>query len=163
MIAAEMAAIAPESYGNVGLVAPAGLWLDDHPMPDIYAMLPFEFPDLLFHDPVANAAVLTGGIDFQDPAAMTAFLIANSRRLGTAGKILFPIPNRRLSKRLYRVTNPVSLVWGESDRLMPPVYADAWRASVPQASLTMVPEAGHMAPYEQPEAVAAALAPVFTT
>ena len=51
MIAAEMVAIAPESYGNVGLVAPAGLWLDEHPMPDIYAMLPFEFPGVLFHDP----------------------------------------------------------------------------------------------------------------
>jgi pimeloyl-ACP methyl ester carboxylesterase len=78
--------------------------------------------------------------------------------LGTAGKVLFPIPNRRLSKRLYRVTNPVALVWGESDRLVPPVYADAWRALVPHATVTVVPEAGHMVPYEQPAAVAAALA-----
>ena len=106
MIAAEMAALSPGSYGAVGLVAPMGLWLDDHPIPDVYAMLPFDFPVHLFHDP-ATASVLTGGVDFEDPAAVTEFLVANSRRLGTAGKVLFPIPNRRLAKRLYRVTNPV--------------------------------------------------------
>ena len=106
MIAAEMAALSPGSYGAVGLVAPMGLWLDDHPIPDIYSMLPYDFPGHLFHDP-ATASVLTGGVDFEDPAAVTEFLIRNSRRLGTAGKVLFPIPNRRLAKRLYRVTNPV--------------------------------------------------------
>jgi pimeloyl-ACP methyl ester carboxylesterase len=158
MIAAEMAAIAPTSYGSVGLVAPAGLWLDAHPIADVYAMLPFEFPGYLFHDPQSGASLLTGGIDFEDPAAMTAFLVANSRRLGSAGKVLFPIPNRRLAKRLYRLSNPTAIVWGASDRLIPPVYADHWATLVPQATVTLVPAAGHMAPYEQPVAVAAALA-----
>ena len=36
---------------RVGLVAPMGLWLDDHPIPDIYSMLPYDFPVHLFHDP----------------------------------------------------------------------------------------------------------------
>jgi pimeloyl-ACP methyl ester carboxylesterase len=161
MIAAEMAALSPGSYGAVALVAPAGLWLDEHPITDVYALLPFEFPGVLFHDPVAGASLLTGGIDFEDPAAMTAFLVANSRRLGTAGKVLFPIPNRRLSKRLYRLTNRTAIVWGASDRLIPPVYAERWAEFVPHAQVTIVPEAGHMAPYEQPAAVAAALAAVF--
>lgn len=157
MIAAEMAAIAPGAYGAVGLVAPAGLWLDEHPIPDLYATLPFDFPALLFHDPAVGAPMLTGGVDFEDPAAMTAFLVANSRRLGTAGKVLFPIPNRQLAKRLYRLSNPVAIVWGKSDRLIPPVYADRWCQLVPQAAVTIVPDAGHMAPYEQPIAVAQAL------
>lgn len=161
MIAAEMVALAPDSYGAVGLVAPVGLWLDEHPIPDIYSMLPYEFPDLLLHDPAANASMLTGGVDFEDPSALTAFLIGNSRRLGTAGKVLFPIPNRRLAKRLYRVTNPVALVWGESDRLIPPVYAEAWQALIPQATVTTVVDAGHLAPYEQPAAVAATLVAAF--
>lgn len=157
MIAAEMASIAPGAYGAVGLVAPAGLWLDEHPIPDLYAMLPFDFPALLFHDPVAGASMLTGGVDFEDPEAMTAFLVANSRRLGTAGKVLFPIPNRRLAKRLYRLSNRVAIVWGTSDRLIPPVYAERWRQLLPDADVTLIDEAGHMAPYERPDAVAAAL------
>jgi pimeloyl-ACP methyl ester carboxylesterase len=162
MIAAEMVALAPDAYGSVALVAPAGVWIDEHPIPDIYAMLPYEFPGVLFHDPVANAALLTGGVDFEDQEALKRFLIANSRRLGTAGKVLFPIPNRRLSKRLYRVTNPVTLVWGESDALIPPLYAERWQQLVPQATVVTVPAAGHMAPYEQPAAVAAAVTEALT-
>lgn len=158
MIAAEMAALAPGSYRGVGLVAPAGLWLDEHPITDIYSLLPFDFPGVLLHDPEGNASLLTGGVDFEDPEAMTAFLIGNSRRLGTAGKVLFPIPNRRLSKRLYRLTNPTTIVWGATDKLIPPVYAEAWRAALPDATVTIVDEAAHLAPYEQPAAVAAALA-----
>ena len=118
---------------RVGLVAPMGLWMDDHPIADIYSMLPYDFPGYLFHDPATASSVLTGGIDFEDPTALSAFLITNSRRLGTAGKVLFPIPNRRLAKRLYRVTNPVAIVWGASDRLIPPVYADRGGELLPQA------------------------------
>ncbi|MET0458738.1 MAG: alpha/beta hydrolase [Ilumatobacteraceae bacterium] len=163
MVAAEMVALAPASYGSVALVAPAGVWIDEDPIPDIYAMLPYELPGYLFHDPAANAALLTGGVDFEDPEALKTFLIANSRRLGTAGKILFPIPNRRLSKRLYRVTNPVTLVWGASDRLIPPSYAARWRQLVPQADVVTIADAGHMAPYEQPAAVAKAVTTALTT
>lgn len=161
MIAAEMAALAPGCYGSVGLVAPAGLWLDEHPITDIYSMLPYEFPEYLFHDAATAASMLTGGVDFEDPVALTAFLVSNSRRLGTAGKVLFPIPNRRLSKRLYRIDNPVGIVWGTSDRLIPPVYAERWRELVPRADVTMVSDAGHMVPYEQSAAVASALTPLY--
>ena len=56
-----------------------------------------------------------------------------------AGKILFPIPNRRLSKRLYRLTAPTLLVWGESDRLIPPVYAERWVELVPTADSSPSP------------------------
>jgi pimeloyl-ACP methyl ester carboxylesterase len=163
MIAAEMAALAPRLYRGVGLVSPAGLWLDEHPIPDIYSLLPFEFPGMLLHDPDADASLLTGGVDFEDPGALTAFLIGNSRRLGTAGKILFPIPNRRLSKRLYRVTNQVRLVWGESDVLIPPVYAGRWQELLTAATtnVTMIGEAAHLAPYERPQDVADALAETY--
>jgi pimeloyl-ACP methyl ester carboxylesterase len=158
MIAAEMAAIAPAAYDRLALVAPAGLWLDEYPIADIFSMLPYEFPHYLFHDPESGAAMMTGGVDFDDMDAIKTFLIGNSRRLGTAGKIMFPIPNRRLSKRLYRLTNPTIVLWGESDRLIPPVYARAWADSLPNGTLEYVENAGHMAPYEQPAAVADAIA-----
>jgi len=81
--------------------------------------------------------------------------VQNSRRLGTAGKILFPIPNRRVSKRLYRLTAPTLLVWGKADKLIAPPYADRWQQLVPHARLALVEAAGHMVPQEQPDAVAA--------
>src|SRR5271156_1084286 len=36
MIAAEMAAIAPRQVERLGLIAPAGLWLDEAPVPDLF-------------------------------------------------------------------------------------------------------------------------------
>src|SRR5262249_25649837 len=66
MIAAEMACIAPNDLAKLVLVGAAGLWIAEHPIPDLYAMLPFEFATLLFHDPVSGAAMLTGGLDFRN-------------------------------------------------------------------------------------------------
>jgi pimeloyl-ACP methyl ester carboxylesterase len=157
MIAAEMCSVDNRRAASLSLVAPAGMWLDEHPIPDIFGVLPFELPGLLFHDPAAGAAALTGGMDFSDMDALVEFFIRNARQLGTAGKILFPIPNRRLSKRIHRLTAPTLLVWGESDKLVPPVYAERWQELVPHADLVTVAEAGHMAPVEQPDQVAAAI------
>ncbi|HEX2849035.1 MAG TPA: alpha/beta fold hydrolase [Acidimicrobiales bacterium] len=157
MIAAEMACLCPQRAQRLALIAPGGMWLDDHPIPDIFATLPHHLPELLFADPAKGAAALTRGADFSDPEALVAFFIDNARRLGTAGKILFPIPNRRLSKRIYRLTTPTLLVWGEEDRLIPPVYADRWLELLPSAELVTVADAGHAATIEQPDAVADAI------
>ncbi len=154
MIAAEMACIANTAVEKLVLIASVGLWLDPHPIPDIFAMLPFELAGMLFADPKAGEKFLTGGIDFSNMEALQAFMIANSRRLGTAGKILFPIPNRRVSKRLYRLTAPTLIVWGRQDKLVPLVYAERWRELIPHAQLAIVDAAGHMVPYEQPEKTA---------
>ena len=161
MVVAEMAAAAPTAYDRVALIAPLGLWLDELPVTDIYSLLPFEFPPLLFHDAAAGTALMAGGLDFNDTEAIKTFLIANSRRLGTAGKVLFPIPDRKLAKRLYRITNPTLLVWGDDDRYLPRAYADAWQRAVEGADLEIIPDAGHMAPYERPADVAGVIARFF--
>jgi pimeloyl-ACP methyl ester carboxylesterase len=159
MIAAEMAAVDPTGLMSLTLVDAVGLWLDDHPVPDIFSMLPFELAEVLFADPAAGEAILTAGLDFTDDAALTAFMVDNARRLGTAGKILFPIPDRRLSRRLYRITTPTLLLWGTADRLVPPVYAERFRdlLTSTDAELHLLHDAGHMLPYEQPDAAAAAI------
>ena len=201
MIAAEMAALCPREIGRLVLVAPAGLWLDAHPIPDLFAALPFELPQLLFHDVALGVKLLTGGLPqgdrlgsrptrsepqaseghvfdemknavdaggafslaallarFEDTGFLQRFLIDNARRLGMAGKLLFPIPERGLAERLYRVRGATTIVWGERDRLLVPAYADAWQCALPVARLVRVPEAGHMVPYEKPGAVLDAIA-----
>jgi pimeloyl-ACP methyl ester carboxylesterase len=158
MIAAEMAALSNTSVKKLALICPAGLWLDDHPIPDLFAKLPFELPELLFHEPAKYTALLSAGGDFNDPEFLTDFLVGNARRMGTAGKILFPIPDRGLSERLYRVRARTQVIWGASDKLIPPEYAEHFVAGIAGANLTMIPEAGHMVPYEQTDAVLAGIA-----
>jgi len=158
MIAAEMACLAPRDLGKLVLASAAGLWIDEHPIPDVFTLLPFELAALLFHDPARGAALLTGGVDFSDMEALKAFYIANARRMAMAGKLLFPVPNRRLTKRLYRLSAETLVLWGASDKLIPPVYAERWAALIPQASVVRVENAGHMLPWEEPDAFVDAVA-----
>jgi pimeloyl-ACP methyl ester carboxylesterase len=157
MIASEMAAVAPRDVSRLTLIAPAGLWLEDHPVPDVFSMLPFQLPEYLFHDPEAGAKVFGGNMDLSDPAFLQNFLVRNARQLGAAGKILFPIPERGLAGRLYRIRAKTLLIWGESDRLVPPVYADAFKKALPGAELRMISEAGHMVTFEKTAEVSKAI------
>ena len=158
MIAAEMACLAPRDLDKLVLASPAGLWLDEHPIPDIFAALPYQLAELLFLDPARGQALLTGGADLSDLEALKEFYLGSQRRLAMAGKILFPIPNRRLSKRLYRLAAETLIVWGAADRLIVPAYAARWKALIPGARVEMLDGAAHMLPWEQPEAFTRVLA-----
>jgi len=157
MIAAEMAALAPNDVSRLALIAPAGLWLDDHPIPDMFTLLPYELPAYLFHDPEAGAKLMTSGLKLDDPEFLKAYLVRNARQLGMAGKVLFPIPERGLAGRLYRVKARTVIVWGESDKMIPPVYGPAFAKAIAGARLVTVPEAGHLVIVENPAAVVEAI------
>jgi pimeloyl-ACP methyl ester carboxylesterase len=142
---------------RLALIAPAGLWLDDHPIPDMFTLLPFELPRYLFHDVEAGTRLMTAGLKLDDPKFLQDYLVRNARQLGMAGKLLFPIPERGLAQRLYRITARTVIVWGASDRLIPPVYGPAFQAGIAGARLVSVAEGGHMVTLEQPGAVAEAI------
>ena len=89
-----------------------------------------------------NASLL----DFQQPAGSHPHL---SR---------FPIPNRRFSKRAYRVSAKTLICWGNQDRLIPPVYAEAWQRLIAGSEIARIDQAGHMLTVEQPRALADAIA-----
>ncbi len=61
-----------------------------------------------------------------DPKFLQDYLVRNARQLGMAGKLLFPVPERGLAERLYRVKAKTVVIWGESDKLIPPVYGPAF-------------------------------------
>ena len=157
MIAAEMAALAPNDVSRLVLICPAGLWMDDHPIVDMFSLLPYEMPKYLFHDPEAGAKLLTSGLDLSDPKFLQDYLVRNARQLGMAGKLLFPIPERGLAERLYRVKAKTVIVWGESDRMIPPIYGPAFQSAIAGSTLVNVPEAGHMIIAEKPGEVARAV------
>jgi len=158
MIAAEMAALRPREVEKLCLIASAGLWLDDHPVPDIFTLLPREFPAYMFHDAEAGARMMATGGNMNDPAFLIPFLVTNARQLGMAGKFLFPIPDRGLRERIHRIRARTVLVWGDSDRIFPAPYAQAFKSLIAGAELVSIPNAGHQVVLEQTGAVLAAIA-----
>ena len=162
MIAAEMAAIAHTEVDKLCLLAPAGLWLDDQPIADIFAKLPYELPALLFHDADLGRRLMTaGGGDMGDLEFLKQFLVMNARRLGMAGKLLFPIPDRGLSQRLRRITARTLIVWGREDVLIPPAYGEAFKRAISKARLVRIAKAGHAVGQEKPVAVLKAIRDFF--
>lgn len=157
MLAAEMAATAANDIKKLALIAPAGLWLDAHPIPDVFAALPADYPALLFHDVKLGEQLITAGVNLDDHEFLRGFLIQASRQLGFAGKMLFPIPDRGLSERLYRIKAKTLLIWGDDDKLIDKAYARSFREKIRNADYAEIKKAGHMVTLEQPEAVIAAL------
>ena len=148
MLGAELAALAPQRVKKLVLVCPAGFWLDEHPIPDFFAMTPEDLVQALFHDPTSALAQSMMAVP-SDEDALTAMLIERVKRLAAAARILWPIPDRGLRKRIHRIAAPTLLLWGESDRLIPLVYAEEFLRRLKNAKLQTVREAGHMLPYEQ--------------
>jgi pimeloyl-ACP methyl ester carboxylesterase len=96
--------------------------------------------------------------DLGDPKFLQGFLVQNARQLGAASKILFPIPERGLAGRLYRIKAETVVIWGACDRLIPVAYAYAFQHAITNSRLVVIPEAGHMAPFEKTADVVGAIA-----
>jgi pimeloyl-ACP methyl ester carboxylesterase len=156
MLAAELAALDTHRARKLVLVAPAGFWLEDHPIPDFFAADAKELPALIFHDPNSPAAQAMMKMP-EDREQMAAMYVERVKRMTMAGKFLWPIPDRGLKKRAYRISAPTLLLWGASDRLVPPVYAGAFKHHLKNTTEVVIPEAGHAVPLEQTQKFCAAV------
>jgi len=162
MIGAEVAAIAPERVSKLVLIAPAGLWLDDHPVLDFFAATPEELASALFHDPTSAIAREMLAMP-SDPDAHLEAVLERTKNLTAAGKFLWPIPDKGLKKRIHRIIAPTLLLWGASDRLVPPIYGDEFLKRIDGAHLTILRGASHMLPFERPEAFVEAVTDFLLT
>jgi len=158
MFAAELAAVQPDRFSALVLVAPMGLWLQDDPVQDFFAMTPAVLSAALYHDPASAVAVAAAETPTEGDA-MIAYHVERAKSMATAAKYLWPIPNRGLAKRLHRIAAPTLIVWGESDKIASPGYAEAFRQRIAGAEVALIPEAGHLPNEEQPARLAEAVLP----
>jgi len=162
-IAAEMAALRPKDIGRLALAAPVGLWRDEAPIADMFGMMTDELVPYLFHDPNCSAAQRMRGVSalFSEKDDRTdeqvEFLLTLARGVRTAAKFLFPIPERGLEKRLWRIKAPTLVVWGASDRFAQPLYARIFGEKIAGARVEMIQKAGHLIGLERPEEYAEAV------
>ena len=149
MIAAEVAAHFPARVPRLVLASPLGLWNDAYPVADLFGVLQTEVSGLLYADP----SYAPGGNAKPDLEA----LIALTRGMTTVARFLWPIPDRGLNRRLHRVRAPTLVIHGAVDRFVPTHYADEFVARLPDASLRIIPGAGHMLTVEALDATLAAI------
>jgi pimeloyl-ACP methyl ester carboxylesterase len=147
MIAAELAALSPHRVRKLVLVNAVGLWLDEQPVADFFAMTPEQLAVALWHDPQSAVARTMMAVP-QDEKAQLEALLLRSQHLATAGKFLWPIPDKGLKKRLHRIQAPTLILWGQSDGLVPPIYAQEFQRRIAGAQVVVMPRCGHMPMYE---------------
>jgi pimeloyl-ACP methyl ester carboxylesterase len=148
MLAAEFAAIDVHRVKKLVLVTPAGFWLDEHPIPDVFAMEPPELAAHLFHDPQSPIAQMFTTIP-EDMKLLEEMYVERIKRFTQASKFLWPIPDRGLKKRAWRIAAKTLVVIGESDRLIPPIYGNEFTSRIKNSSTVTIPQAGHLPMYEQ--------------
>jgi pimeloyl-ACP methyl ester carboxylesterase len=132
------------------LVNAVGLWLDEHPVADFFAMTSTQLATALWHDPQSDVARALMAVPQDENAQREAYLI-RMQHLATAGKFLWPIPDKGLKKRIHRIQAPTLVLWGQSDGLVPVVYARTFQERIPGAQVSIMPQCGHMPMYEDPE------------
>lgn len=153
-LAAEVAAVWPQSVRRLVLTAPFGLFDAADPPADPWAQRGDALPALMTTDPEtwrALKAVPEGANSVEWP-------IEQTRANEAAARIFWPLGNTRLEKRLPLIEAPTLLLWGERDRVMPLSYAGRIAARLgARHEMRVIPGAGHLAELDQPDAVAEAI------
>ena len=161
MLALEVAAVRPEAFGSMVLISPFGLWDDDDPVADPFGTTLSVQRAMLTEDTAASTAF------FDDPADLPADMVVEHgvhRYLTrtSAAQLIWPLPEWGLAERLHRVTNPVTLVHGAKDRIIPVSYMGRWAGALPNVVGThLLDDAGHQADFDQPALVAQVAAAAF--
>jgi pimeloyl-ACP methyl ester carboxylesterase len=154
MVACEVAAMRPSRVRRLVLIDPIGLWRDDVPVTNWMLVSPQDLPRHVFREPEGAAAKALFSIP-EDPEEAAVARTRLTWAMGSTGKFIWPIPDKGLKKRIHRIeATPTLLVWGQEDRLVPPVYAEEFGRWLAQTRTDIIKEAGHAPHLEQPETVA---------
>jgi pimeloyl-ACP methyl ester carboxylesterase len=86
----------------------------------------------------------------EDPEAQIDAVVQLTWTLGCTGKLVWPLADKGLKKRLHRVRAPTLIVWGRHDGLLPPVYAEEFRRRLKDSRVEIVDGAAHLPHLEQP-------------
>ncbi len=157
-LAAELATRYSNRLKKLALINPAGLRVPGSPMEDMFAANTQETRRLVFHDPESE---LARSFIPDEPSQEVLENVLRARE-ATARVGWNPyLSNPKLRSRLYRVTVPTLIIWGESDRLIPATHGEAYREGIDGSQLVLIPDCGHAPPFEKPEETVTHLAAFF--
>ena len=154
-LAAEVAALRPDLVRRLVLIAPFGLFDEAAPVADVFAQKPGAQSSILSVDPARYDAYRLRPNDTDE----MEWTLMQARAEMAAARILWPLGETGLRKRLSRIAQPTLIIWGAQDRVIPPSYAAKFAAAIAgEAKIVTIPGAGHKVEFDAPEAVAAAIA-----
>jgi abhydrolase domain-containing protein 6 len=154
-LAAEVAAIWPESVRRLALIAPFGVFNANGHQADPWAQRPDTLAPLVSAHPELFVELKKAPEGCPDPAE---WAIEQMRATEASARLFFPLGDRGLAKRLHRITAPTLLVWGSEDRMLPPGHADFFVTSIRVGKeLRIIRGAGHLAELDEPRETAAAV------
>lgn len=151
-IAAEIAAMSPGMVRRLVLLAPLGLYVDAAPIPHLWAKRTGELNALLCRDGAALDALMTAP-SAADPVEWN---LQQSRSAAAASRLLWPMCDLGLSKRLHRIHQPTLVLWGDDDSVIPAdPYARLFADGVSgESRVEVVAAAGHWLDLDAPAVVA---------
>jgi pimeloyl-ACP methyl ester carboxylesterase len=139
-------------FSGLVLAAPLGIKVGgvlDRDIADMHSIPRAEFLRLAWANPAA------GTVDYAALPDTELAAIARAREsLALFGWKPY-MHNPRLKRWLHRIDCATHLIWGDSDGIVSTAYGEAWRAEIPGATMTVIPQSGHYPHWEQPEAFAA--------
>jgi pimeloyl-ACP methyl ester carboxylesterase len=159
-IAADFAIFYPERLRTLTLITPAGLQVPGAPMVDLMRMPPENIPDLLYNGRTQDY------LEFlPDPNDLDAALRGYAEASTLARLAWNPRYDRRLDRRLERVTCPALVVEPDEDRMIPLAHGRRWVELLPNARLAQVHgernPTGHGLIMQEPERAAEVLLRFF--
>ena len=159
MLAAECAALSRATVKRLVLIAPLGLFDEAEPVADVWARRADEIPALYSTKPAEFAAArLTPPKDLS-PEGVVEWQIVQTRASEAAARLLWPMGELGLAKRLHRITCPTTLVWGSEDRIVPASYAKRFASLIGgPTEIRTIAGAGHAVDFDSTELLVEALA-----
>ena len=165
-LALEAAAMHRPLVRRLVLIAPFGVYVDDEPATDPWAQRPGpdSYPTLLCAKPDRFQALweLPSSADevSADEGSMNEieWQILGVRAREASARYLWPLGDTGIMKRAYRLTQPMLLVRGSQDALIPRGCLEKLRdAAAGEVLLQEIAGAGHLVELDEPDALAAAI------
>jgi len=150
-LAAEVAAMWPHKVDKLVLVAPFGMYDELYPTASPWAQQGHEFGSLF----CKNGDAYSDFIRRPNDADPVEWPIEMARAREASARLLWPMGDTRIIRRLHRIICPTLIVWGADDRLIPKAYAEKFAEAISgPTEIVEIPDAGHLVDLDQPEALA---------
>ena len=155
-IGLEMAIRSTANIKSLTLVNSAGIRVLGEPRGDMFICGSDELLGMLFAQPATGTRWLAQWQETPDLAD------AFERNSGAAAKFCWQprLANLKLHRWLHRINVPTNIVWGDHAKVIPPANAKALADGIKGATMTTLRQCGHVAHFEQPQALAGEVAKV---